>query len=234
VDSSYNYWIILFDFQPNKISRLINIKLKICIRITNAEPRLNIKKIKKMDFLPQFSISIHNAFWFSLLFWISNLIVLTIFPTHYKNRVLTRPKFSVNSQKLIGTFNFFLFQALLIVVLFMPLQFNTSYFGFGLTLFIIAFVTYIISLVNYATSNPKKPVTKGVYKLSRNPQQITTIFMWIGIGLMTNCILIIAICVVQLFTVYPTFKAQEQFCIDKYGNDYSEYMKKAPRYFLFI
>lgn len=186
-----------------------------------------------MNFLPQFSISIYNAFWFSLLFWISNLIVLKIYPTHYKDRVLKMPKFKGVAKKIISALNFFLFQGLLIVVLFMPLQFDTSYFIFGLSLFIISFVAYIISLVNYATSNPDRPVTKGIYKISRNPQQITTIFMWIGIGLMTNCILIIVICVIQLLTVFPTFKAQEQFCIDKYGNDYVEYMKKTPRYFLF-
>jgi protein-S-isoprenylcysteine O-methyltransferase Ste14 len=51
---------------------------------------------------------------------------------------------------------------------------------------------------------------------------------------MTNSALIIAICALQFFTVYPTFKAQEKFRIDKYGLDYHDYMKKAPRYFLFI
>lgn len=187
-----------------------------------------------MDFLPEFTISLNNAFWFSLLFWISNLIILKIFPTHYKDRVLKIPKLKGTYQRIISTFNFFLFQGLLIVVLFMPLKLNNPYFMFGLALFATAFVAYIISLVNYATSNPEKPVTKGIYKLSRNPQQITTILMWIGIGFMTNCILIIAICVFQFITVYPTFKVQEDFCIDKYGNDYRDYMKRAPRYFLFF
>jgi len=116
----------------------------------------------------------------------------------------------------------------------MPLKVDSSYFVVGLVLFIISFGAYIISLVAYATSNPDKPVTKGIYKLSRNPQQISTIFIWIGVGLMTNYVLIIAICVLQLFTVYPTFKAQERFCFDKYGFDYHDYMKNAPRYFLFF
>lgn len=187
-----------------------------------------------MDFLPQFTISIHNAFWFSFLFWISNLIILKIYPSHYKDRVLKRPDFNEGFQKFVGTFNFFLFQGLIIVVLFMPLKIDSSYFIVGLVLFVISFVAYIMSLVNYATSNPEKTVTKGIYKLSRNPQQISTIFMWIGIGLITNCILIIAICIFQLFTVYPTFKAQETFCIEKYGENYKIYMKQTPRYFLFI
>jgi len=187
-----------------------------------------------MNFLPQFAISIHNALWFSLLFWISNLIVLKIYPKHYKERVLKVPKLNGTYQRIVSTFNFFLFQGMLIAVLFMQLKFNTPYFVFGLSLFVITFVAYVMSLINYAESNPDKPVTKGIYKLSRNPQQISTIFMWIGIGLMTNCFLIIALCILQFFTIYPTIKAQENFCIKKYGDDYRKYMKKTPRYFLFI
>jgi len=187
-----------------------------------------------MDLLPQFTISIDNAFWFSLIFWISNLIILKVFPSHYKDRVLKMPQMNGTIQQIVGTFNFFLFQSLLIVVVFMPLNFITPYFKFGLAVFLLAFIAYIISLVNYATSVPQKPVTKGIYRFSRNPQQITTILMWIGVGLMTNCFLIMAVCLFQFISVYPTFRAQEVFCIEKYGDDYREYMKIAPRYFLFF
>jgi protein-S-isoprenylcysteine O-methyltransferase Ste14 len=185
-----------------------------------------------MEFLPHFSLSIHNAFWFSLLFWMSNLIVLKIFPNHYKERVLKMPKFQDGFQKIIGIFNFFLFQGLVIMVVFMPLKFNSVYFIIGLSLFVISFVGYMMSLQNYATGDPRKPVTKGIFKLSRNPQQISTIFMWIGIGFMTGCTLIIVVCMLQFITVYPTFKAQEAFCIQKYGEEYREYMERTPRYFL--
>lgn len=51
----------------------------------------------------------------------------------------------------------------------MPLKVESSYFVVGLVLFIISFMVYIMSLIAYSTSNPDKPVTKGVYKLSRNP-----------------------------------------------------------------
>lgn len=187
-----------------------------------------------MSFFPHFSINIANAFWFSLLFWISNLIVLWIYPSHYKTRVLKMPTFQKRFQKIVGTFNFCLFQGLIIMVIFMPIEFHTSHFAIGLVVFCISFVVYLLSLINYATSNPERPVTKGIYKLSRNPQQISTILMWIGIGFLTDCSLIIALCVFQLITVYPTFKAQESFCVEKYGNEYQDYMKRTPRYFLYL
>jgi len=79
------------------------------------------------------------------------------------------PRFAKGFQQIISVFNFFLFQGLIIVVLFMPLKVESSYFVVGLVLFIISFMVYIMSLIAYSTSNPDKPVTKGVYKLSRNP-----------------------------------------------------------------
>ena len=187
-----------------------------------------------MNFIPQFSIDISNAFWFSRLFWMSNLIILKLYPEHYKKRVLKIPRLNGGLQKVVSIFNFILFQGLIILVLFMPLQFDTTYFIIGLLVFFLSFFGYLFALINYATNNPDKPVTKGIYKISRNPQQITTIFMWMGIGLMTNCFFVIALCILQFITVYPTFKAQETFCIEKYGIDFQEYMNQAPRYFLFL
>jgi protein-S-isoprenylcysteine O-methyltransferase Ste14 len=184
-----------------------------------------------MNLLPQLSIGWENAFWFSLLFWISNLIILKMYPDHYKDRVLKFPKLSGKSQEIIGRFNFILFQGLVFIVLFIPLQFETTWFIIGLILFTLSYTAYMMSLINYATSNPKYPVTKGIYRLSRNPQQISTIFMWIGIGFMCNCMLLILVCLFQFLTVYPTFRAQEEDCIRIYGESYRDYMQKVRRYF---
>lgn len=54
--------------------------------------------------------------------------------------------------------------------------------------------------------------------------------MWVGVGLATTSYIILILCALQLILVYPTFIAQEEFCIKKYGNDYVEYMKRSPRY----
>jgi len=185
-----------------------------------------------MNFLPQFNLSLGNAFWFSLLFIITNLIVLKIHPQHYKKRVLSMPKFDNKFHQLVGTINFFLFQGLIILLIFIPIKINMPFFVIGLAIFSLGYFTYILSLVNYATNNPEKPVVKGMYKLSRNPQQITTIIMWVGIGFITSSLLIIAVCILQLITIYPTFIAQEKYCIEKYGKEYIDYMKDTPRYLM--
>lgn len=183
-----------------------------------------------MNLLPQFDLSISNAFWFSILFVATNMIILKTYPPHYKKRVLDMPKFDSKIQQAMGLFNFVLFQGLIITVVFMPLNFDAPYFYIGISLFILGYIAYISSLLNYATSNPYKPVTKGIYRFSRNPQQISTIVMWIGLGFLTTCWLIIIVCLIQLIAAFPTFIAQEKYCLDRYGDEYKRYMEYASRY----
>ena len=185
-----------------------------------------------MNLLPHFELTLHNAFWFSLLFGITNMVILKVFPLHYKKRVLTMPRFKNKTDQIAGSLNFIIFQGLILLVCFMPVKHVPIAFEAGISLFIPGYIAYVMSLVNYATTHPEKPVTKGIYRYSRNPQQLSTIVMWAGIGFITACWLIVFLCLFQLILVYPTFIAQEKYCIGKYGDEYIKYMQKAPRYFL--
>jgi protein-S-isoprenylcysteine O-methyltransferase Ste14 len=187
-----------------------------------------------MNFIPEFSININNAFYFSICFWLTNILIIKIYPSHYKERVFKVPQTDGIVQKITCTTNFLIFQSLCFITLFMPIVFNIYSLTVGCLIFILSFIGYTTALVNYASSNPKFPVTKGIYKISRNPQQVMTIFMWIGVSFITNSSLILSICILQFFTVYPTFITQEKFCINKYGDSYRNYMKNSPRYFIFI
>lgn len=71
-----------------------------------------------MDLLPQFELSLYNAFWFSAVYLLTNIIFLRAYPSHYKKRVLAMPEFEGKFAQTIGTINFMLFQGLLLLVIF--------------------------------------------------------------------------------------------------------------------
>lgn len=185
-----------------------------------------------MSLLPHFAFTFQNAFWFSLLFGITNLVMLKVFPSHYKKRVLTMPRFKNIAGQIAGSLNFILFQGLILLVCFMPVKHVPIASEAAYAIFILGYIAYVMSLVNYATTPPDKPVTKGIYRYSRNPQQLSSIAMWFGIGFITACWMIVIICLFQLLLAYPTFIAQEKYCIEKYGDEFIKYIQKAPRYFL--
>lgn len=183
-----------------------------------------------MEFLPNLSLTFLNGFWGSLLFIVTNLVMIKIYPSHFKQRLLSMPKFQSTIRKVSGAINFLLFQGLIVFVFFIPIQSHSALFFPGLVIFLSGYVLYTMSLIDYATTNPDEPVTKGIYRYSRNPQQIMTIVMWIGIGMVLNCGLIITLALLQLITSFPTFISQEKYCVEKYGAAFKKYMTKAPRY----
>jgi protein-S-isoprenylcysteine O-methyltransferase Ste14 len=117
--------------------------------------------------------------------------------------------------------------------IFVSIKTNGIGIWIGSSIFAISVVLFGIALINYATTNPNMPVTKGIYKLTRNPQQVFAGLMWIGAGIAMQSYIIIISFSIQFVLLYPSLLAQEKFCINKYGYQYKHYMQNTPRY-LFI
>lgn len=184
-----------------------------------------------MSILQYLSISWTNGWWFSACFMIVNIFILIYFPKHFKIRVLKRADFTNIIQRVCTFMSFLLFQFNIWYSIFIPIDFEAKFFFFGLIIFFIGMSGYILALVNYATTQPNQPVTKGIYRLSRNPQQIMSIVLWIGIGSCLGSWLIVGSSFAQLVLSYPNFLAQEQTCLKKYGQPYQEYLGRSKRYF---
>lgn len=177
----------------------------------------------------EFSIGLINGWWFLLLFLILNLILMWVFPKHYKAKILHLPNF--DNGKLIGILYALCLNVTLIYSIFVSIKWNTIWGICGIAIFFLGGVCFVNALFHYAHTEPNKPTVTGIYRYSRNPQQIFAVIMWIGVGISTTSYILLILCVLQLVFAYPTFVAQEKFCIEKYGIDYEKYMKEAPRYF---
>ena len=66
---------------------------------------------------------------------------------------------------------------------FLPIKLDTAWFYTGLFIYLVGLVIEIIALHNFATTPTDKPVTKGVYRISRNPMYIGEILINSGIGI---------------------------------------------------
>jgi protein-S-isoprenylcysteine O-methyltransferase Ste14 len=88
----------------------------------------------------------------------------------------------------------------------------------------------MVFVSHIATPIEKEPLTKGLYRYSRNPMYVTQFVMFIGVGI--ACVSWVFL----LFTiVYTTFSAilvtsEEKHCLEQYGDSYHEYMKRTPRW----
>ena len=184
-----------------------------------------------MNVFHSLHLGLANGWWFTIIFMIVNLSMIMYYPKHFKLRVLKQPEFYNGFQKVCSTVSFILFQLVIWYSIFLPLQSGTVLFYIGIFLFISGLTGYIRAMYDYATTRPDVPVTKGIYKISRNPQQIMSAILWIGAGIALDSTLIIICCILQLILSYPGFLAQEQTCIKMYGQPYMDYIGKTKRYF---
>ena len=180
-----------------------------------------------------FGIGLFYGWIFILLFGIANLLLMKVYPKHYTKRLFTLPTFTNSKEKMLSLFYALVMNLTMIAICFLPLRMGVFFF-IGLVIYSVSLLCIVIALCTYAKTEPDKPVTGGIYKLSRHPQQVFTCIMLVGIGFMLISPVIIISGIVQLFLIYPSLLAQEKFCIERYGDNYSKYLSTSPRYFLFF
>ncbi len=85
-------------------------------------------------------------------------------------------------------------------------------------------------MINFATTPLDEPVTKGVYRYSRNPMFIGFFLVYAGIALASVSWVYFVITVMFILIVYYISPLEEEVTLKKYGETYKEYMKRTPKW----
>jgi protein-S-isoprenylcysteine O-methyltransferase Ste14 len=112
----------------------------------------------------------------------------------------------------------------------LPLQLNTAWFCIGSLIFIIGIIFGFSAMINFALSPTNKPVTNGVYSVSRNPMYFSmfTIFASVSIACVSWLFLLLAF--IWFILLDRTVVAEERLCLEIYGGSYKEYLTKTSRW----
>jgi protein-S-isoprenylcysteine O-methyltransferase Ste14 len=74
-------------------------------------------------------------------------------------------------------------------------------------------------------------VTEGAYSIVRNPLYVFSFIGAVGVGCATGSLVLIGLLIVGFFLYYPlTTVDEEQRLAAQYGQEYSEYLRRTPRY----
>jgi protein-S-isoprenylcysteine O-methyltransferase Ste14 len=118
----------------------------------------------------------------------------------------------------------------LVYSIFLPLKLGTIWFYTGLPITLIGLISCTVVPINWANTPHNELVSGGLYHYSRHPMYMAMFVFFIGLGIATAS-WIILLCAILLMVGCVAFaKAEEQGCIDKYGNAYREYMNRTPRW----
>jgi len=190
-----------------------------------------------MSLVPEFELGLWNAWILVLSFFLiclglSRLIIRVFFTSNKKPAGSSRPhkpSFNEQEQKLFYISMVITF-ASYIYSIFLPPKLGTAWFYAGLFVYLVGVIFGTVAEINFATTPLDKPVTKGVYRISRNPMYFSMFLMFISIGI--ACIswiyLLLALAYIILDDILVI--AEERWCLGKYGDAYKEYMDRIPRW----
>ena len=118
----------------------------------------------------------------------------------------------------------------LVYSVFLPLKLGTVWFYVGLLICVLSMIIGYLGIVSFVTTPIDELTTKGVYRISRNPMVFSIFLVTIGLGIACVSWLFLLLSMVFVILWNILVSAEERFCLEKYGDDYREYMNRTPRW----
>lgn len=136
------------------------------------------------------------------------------------------------TQRTLTLIGKFISAILLILLVWTPLKIGEPVFWIGLTLFVLGMVGVMIALFNFKAMTEGEPATRGLYKVSRNPQWLALLIAFLGSCLATGSGVALLLFLVAATCYHFRILGEERACLEQYGDAYRNYMKQVPRYLL--
>jgi len=183
-----------------------------------------------MSLIPAFEIGVWNAWiltiWLLIAFF---LVPLNIIPKGREEGSDFTAEFSKTQKYAIRSMHI-IYLLSIIYSIFVPLRLGTPWFYAGLPIYLVGLIAYVMVWVGFATTPPDKLITKGIYRYSRNPMQLSQVVIFWGVGIAAASWVFLLLAVVCIVAPLLWVDAEERHCLKYYGEAYREYMKRTPRW----
>jgi protein-S-isoprenylcysteine O-methyltransferase Ste14 len=186
-----------------------------------------------MELLPDLALGWVNGWVPLVAFYAVFGLLLLIFPRSVVERLYDRTGWT-ERQKAVTAFGKIFIFAWLLLVVFSPLRVAKKEFYLGSVLFVIGTLGMVVALVNYRSAPLDRPITQGLYRFSRNPQVLTIFIAFFGISISIGSWLGVLLLFLGGYISHVRVLAEEEACLQQYGESYRRYMERVPRYFVFF
>ena len=178
-----------------------------------------------MSLIPAFEIGVWNA-WIPTTLLFMFIMLSGLLPKDIGKRITPTKEEGRNRRVML-----IVFFIMIIYSIFLPLRLGTIWFYAGLIFYIVGMTLGFLAIYGFATTPVDKPVSKGIFRISRNPMYLGGFIFFIGIGLVSVSLIYIIMTLAWLILLNVLdIPIEESECISKYGNDYRNYMKKTPKW----
>jgi len=184
-----------------------------------------------MSLTPDFELGLWNAWIFVLLGLLIGFVSWVFIGKKPMKKFRAVPNvLKTSAEKISEKIYLPLSLASMVYSVFLPIKLGTSWFYVGLTIWILSMAIGLISFVSFGTTPLDELVTKGTYRISRNPICISGFLSNVGIGIACTSWIFLSYAVVDMTLMHMSIGTEERFLLEKYGDTYKKYMSRTPRW----
>ena len=186
-----------------------------------------------MTLIPAFEIGIWNAWILWVLQFLSMIIPNLFMNEEAKLRTKRAPQlvpFNKTEKILALSTHVIVMPFSIVYSIFLPLKIDTAWFYIGLVIFILALVMSLMTTISFATTPVDKPVTSGIYQISRHPIYLSGFLLNLSIGIACASWVVLLCAILWIVLWHMVVPTEERFLAEKYGDAYCEYMNRTPRW----
>ncbi|MGD8849563.1 MAG: methyltransferase [Anaerolineales bacterium] len=183
-----------------------------------------------MEFIPDLSLGFLNGWLPLAVFYLPFGALMLIWPKDIVAKLYDISgwsKFERNMSLLAKPFSF----SSMALLIFAPLKRSSPVFWIGLALYLVGYVVIFTALFNYRNTPVDKPVARGLYRYSRNPQWLGLLLIFFASGVMTGFGLVLLLLTLSAATTHFRILGEERVCLQRYGDSYQRHLEEVPRYF---
>jgi protein-S-isoprenylcysteine O-methyltransferase Ste14 len=184
-----------------------------------------------VSLIPAFEIGIWNAWIFMIWPWLDTLAFRLIAKEVFKRASgLASEMKTSRTYKIVSYVSMITDLIAVVYSIVLPFKLSTIWFYIGLTIFLLGLVALTVASVNFAMAPMNKPITRGMYRYSRHPLYLSSLLIYLSVGIASASWVFLLFFIVQLVSMRIFVVEEERFCLEKYADDYHEYMNRTPRW----
>ena len=185
-----------------------------------------------MIFFPKLGVDWLNGWIFLVVYGLVFGVTVRSLPGEVIARLYDRSNWT-RSQRSLTRVGKVLSSIVFALVAFSPLRIGTPVFLVGSGLYVGGLIGLVIALINFRDAEPGQPALGGLYRVSRNPQWVMLVTVFVGAGLAVGSWAALLLFGMAAVCYHFRILAEERSCLELYGSAYRDYLASVPRYLLF-
>ncbi len=186
-----------------------------------------------MEGSPELQLGWLNGWMMLVIFYLVFILLMFLFPQAVVARLFDRSGWS-RQQRLLSALGIPFVLGFWLVAILTPLKIGHPVFIIGLVIYVIGFGGMIAALLSFRNTPVDHPVTEGLYRVSRNPQWVSLVAIFVGTGIAIGSWLALLLLAIGVVFYHFRILGEEKSCLAHYGEPYRDYLRRIPRYFLVL